>query len=332
MKKKIRLSCITMMLLTFMILTGCGGASKESADYYAAPAEEAVAYEYDNDLYLTESAVTEEAMEEAEAETGGVDVKETTRKLIKTVDLEAETENFDALLKTVNEKTEKLGGYVESSYVYNGSQYYEHNRNANLKLRIPAEKLNDFLSSMDENSNITSKNENVEDVTLQYVDMKSHKEALETEQTRLLELLEQAETVEDIITIEGRLSEVRYQIESMESQLRTLDNQVSYSTVHLYIEEVKRYTPVKEQTVFEKITTGFVASLYDVGEGIADFFISFIIHIPYIVVWAVAIILVLIVVRKIRKKNAKKKMNKILQQTEREQASAMSESREKEDK
>ena len=108
MKKKIRLSCITMMLLTFMILTGCGGASKESADYYAAPAEEAVAYEYDNDLYLTESAVTEEAMEEAEAETGGVDVKETTRKLIKTVDLEAETENFDALLKTVNEKTEKL--------------------------------------------------------------------------------------------------------------------------------------------------------------------------------------------------------------------------------
>ncbi len=332
MKKKICLSCFTIMLLTFMLLTGCGGASKESAAYYAAPAEEAVAYEYDSDLYMTESAVTEEAMEEAEAETGGVDVKETTRKLIKTVDLEAETENFDALLKTVNEKTEKLGGYVESSYVYNGSQYYEHNRNANLKLRIPAEKLNDFLSAMDENSNITSKNENVEDVTLQYVDMKSHKEALETEQTRLLELLEQAETVEDIITIEGRLSEVRYQIESMESQLRTLDNQVSYSTVHLYIEEVKRYTPVKEQTVFEKITTGFVASLYDVGEGIADFFISFIIHIPYIVVWTVAIILVLIVVRKIRKKNAKKKMNKILQQTEREQASAMSESREKEDK
>ncbi len=333
MKKRICLCFLETIILALLLLTGCGGASKESAAGYAAPAaEEAVAYSYANDIYVTESAAVEEPMEQEATESGEIEVKETERKLIKTVDLEAETENFDALLKTVNEKTENLGGYVESSYVYNGSQYYEHNRHANLTLRIPAEKLNDFLSAMDENSNVTSKNENVEDVTLQYVDMKSHKEALETEQARLLELLEQAETVEDIITIESRLSEVRYQIESMESQLRTLDNQVSYSTVHLYIEEVKRYTPVKEQTVFEKITTGFVASLYDVGEGIADFFISFIIHIPYIVVWAVVIFVVLIIVRKIRKKNAEKKMRKILQQTEQQQTNAMSESQEKEDK
>ena len=55
--------------------------------------------------------------------------------------------------------------------------------------------------------------------------------------------------MEDIITIEQRLSDVRYQLESMESQLRSYDNRVDYSTVYLYIDEVEVYTPVEEETV-----------------------------------------------------------------------------------
>mgnify|MGYP002226154573 CR=1 FL=1 len=85
-------------------------------------------------------------------------------------------------------------------------------------------------------------------MTLTYVDLQSHRDALQTEQERLLQLLEQAESIEDIITIEQRLSDVRYQLESMESQLRSYDNQVDYSTVYLYIDEVEVYTPVEEET------------------------------------------------------------------------------------
>ena len=40
---------------------------------------------------------------------------------------------------------------------------------------------------------MTNKNESVQDITLQYVDVESHKAALATEQQRLLELLEQAD-------------------------------------------------------------------------------------------------------------------------------------------
>lgn len=334
MKKKFSVSYFLCVIAMMMLLAGCGASSTESASEpmaMAAPAEEMIMYDtgYGMENYVTaEEAVEEEGISESEP----VEVSETQRKLIKTVNLEVETENFDELMKTVNEKIEGLGGYVESSYVYNGSKYRENNRHADLTLRIPAENLSAFLSAMDENSNVTSKNENVEDVTLQYVDMKSHKEALETEQDRLLELLAQAETVEDIITIEGRLSEVRYQIESMESQLRTLDNQVSYSTVYVYIEEVKRYTPVKEQTIGEKISTGFVESLYDVGEGIVDFCVDFIINIPYLVIWAVVIILLLVVFKAIRKRHAKKKMKNMLKQTDLEKAEVSADGKEKEDK
>jgi len=213
-------------------------------------------------------------------------------------------------MKNVSVKTQTLGGYIENSRIYNGSSYYDERRNADLTLRIPSENLDGFLSAVSETCNVISQNESVEDVTLQYVDLKSHKEALLTEQERLLELLEQAETVEDIITIESRLSEVRYQLESMESQLRTLDNQVSYSTVYLYIQEVKRYTPVKERTVWEKISDGFVESLIDVGEGIGNFFINLIINLPYLVVWAVVITIMVLAIKWFRSLAKKRKLKK----------------------
>ncbi len=320
-KRKGQMRFCSILMMAVLLLSGCGGSSKsEMAMEAPAAMEEALEYEYATDDIYMDTMPEEEAMEEAAAEEGAQtsapEVKAESRKLIKTVNMNVETETFDTLMETVRTKTEGMGGYVESSNVFNGSQYYgKNNRNASLTLRIPVEKLDEFLSTVSENTNVISRDENVKDVTLQYVDMKSRKDALETEHDRLLTLLEQAETVEDIITIEGRLSEVRYQMESMESQLRTLENQVSYSTVYLYIEEVVKYTPVKELGTWEKITTGFSASLYDVGRGIKNFVIDLIINIPYIVVWAIVIVVAVFVIRfiiKFRKKAAVKKEEKRL--------------------
>ncbi|MBR5798924.1 MAG: DUF4349 domain-containing protein [Lachnospiraceae bacterium] len=312
--KKRKMRTVGLIMVLTLLLAGCGASSAkyEAAAEAEAPAAGVMNYATD-DIYfdaMPEEAIVEEPMEEAAAESGSMSdapkVKAEDRKLIKNVDMTVETETFDVLMQTVTEKTEALGGYVENSSVYNGSHYHgAGNRNANLTLRIPADQLNTFLATVSEVSNVVNRNENVKDVTLEYVDMNSRKEALEVEHDRLLELLEQAETVEDIIALEGRLSDVRYQMESMESRLRALMNQVSYSTVYLYIEEVAKYTPVKELSAFDKIRTGFAASLHDVGRGIKNFFIDFIISIPYLVVWAVIItvmILVLKLVLKIRKR------------------------------
>ena len=53
-------------------------------------------------------------------------------------------------------------------------------------LRVPQAKLDEFVNSVAELGNVVSRNESVEDVTLQYVDVKSHKESLQVEQERLL--------------------------------------------------------------------------------------------------------------------------------------------------
>ena len=323
-KKNIGKKLWGLALVITMLLTGCGGSGSYSsgatADTAAAEYYEEIGYDT-GEIYMSAAQNSSAEMPEEEAVAGAEgsspQVQNIQRKLIKTVNIDVETETFDTLMANVYAKTESLGGYVESSYTYNGSNYRgNQKRNANLTLRIPAEHLEEFLSAVSEISNVISRNDNVTDVTLQYVDMQSHKEALKTEQTRLLELLEQAESVEDIITIESRLSEVRYQIESMESQLRTMDNQVSYSTVYLYIDEVARLTPVKEQTTWEKISTGFSESLYHVGSGIKNFFIGILINLPYLVLWAVILLIVFFAVRGIIKIRRTKRMKKEMKRTE----------------
>lgn len=327
-KRKEKLKLLSVIVALGLLAAGCGASSSKS-DSAEAVAEDSA---YDTsasyatgDIYNAEAAGAAAVTEEAEYEEKGtvseeVEVQDTQRKLIKNVNLEVETETFEELLSNVEDKTQRLGGYIEESYTYNGSNYYGRGtRNASLTIRIPAEQLNEFLSAVSEISNVISRNESVTDVTLQYVDMDSHKKALQAEQDRLLELLEQAETIEDIISLESRLSEVRYQIESMESQLRTIDNQVSYSTVYLYINEVTKLTPVEQQSVWEKISTGFVRSLYNVGDGFVDFVIGFIIALPYLAVWAVIIVIIVLIIRLIAKRGGRKKQKTFEQKADKGQ-------------
>ncbi len=315
-KRNFETRIITGLLTTGMILslTACGSSAGSKygisdlmdADFAVSSANEPAAsaeqFYYDSadsgfgtDSYDTENAVSEE---------GAVSVTATERKLIKNVDMNVETREYDKLLAAVESKVTELGGYIESLDAYNGSTYYDYRptRNANMTIRIPKDRLEEFLNTVSDLGNVTSRSENVQDVTLTYVDLESHRDALKTEQERLLQLLEQAESIEDIITIEQRLSDVRYQLESMESQLRSYDNQVDYSTVYLYINEVEVYTPVEEETTWERISTGFMDSLKSIGEGIKEAAIWFVINIPYLVIWAVVILIIILILKKIKKR------------------------------
>lgn len=341
-KRNFETKIITGLLTAGMILslTACGSSS--NGGYGISDLMDA-----DYSVVSNEAAASEVSAESGFGMTEGYDSAEnaqdtgntvpeetattTDRKLIKTVNMDVETREYDKLLSAVENKVTELGGYIESLDAYNGSTYYSYRstRNANLTIRIPKDRLEEFQNTVSELGNVTSRSENVQDVTLTYVDLQSHRDALRTEQERLLQLLEQAESVEDIITIEQRLSDVRYQLESMESQLRSYDNRVDYSTVYLYIDEVEVYTPVEEETVWERISTGFVDSLKNIGEGLKEAAIWFVIHIPYLVIWAIVIAVIVLILKKIKKRTkrirteeqkkfaeAEAKMQKTLQSTE----------------
>lgn len=339
MKKRIRMRTILAVFTAAVLCTACGSADKGVTSSYEMAMDTAVAdaggvysngaayYDVAEEEYIyNEAAVTADydyeyaeaaAAEEPIAEEGSVSVPEgaVDRKLIKTVNISAETEAFDELVPQLQKRVEELGGYIESISVYDVGSYYvedtmQKQRCAQITARVPREALDGFLAQVGEQTNVTSRSENVEDVTLQYVDLDSHKKVLLAEQERLIALMEQAESVEDIITIEGRLSEVRYQIESMESQLRTYDNKIDYSTVYLSIEEVRKYSAPQTATVWQRIETGFMKSLEDIGFGLRDFAIYFVIDLPYIIFGLLGIVAAFFVLRAFLKRFLKSKFLK----------------------
>lgn len=299
MKRKVEAFFIAVMLV--MMTAGCGNSSKMAVEDRAtvsSGAELDGEYSWDTDE-TADTGVTSENGLEAQVENG--------RKLIRTVSLSLETKEFDSALTNLSTKTTELGGYIETSSV-NGNSYSHHStRYASYVIRIPADKLNEFVEVVSELGNVTQKNESVEDVTLRYIDVESHKKALETEQERLLELLSKAENMEEILTIESKLSDIRYEIENYESQLKTMDNQIDYSTVSVYVDEVERVTDTGEKGFFEEIKERFGNSLYVVARGIRGLVIGILGSLPILIVCGGVIAVVVIVVRKILKKRNMRK-------------------------
>lgn len=230
------------------------------------------------------------------------------QKLVRKVWLEAETETMDPLLEEIAARLAELEGYVESRNVYNGSQYSGRRyRTAELTLRIPADKLNQFVSQVSEKANIVSNRETADDITLSYVATESRMKALETEEARLLELLAEAKDMADLLQIENRLTQVRTELEQVKSQLRVMDNKVDYGTLYLTVREVKEYTVVEEpKTVWERIGTGFMKSLQSLGEFFVELFVFVIVALPYLVLIGALVTAAILLLRWGKKKKVRK--------------------------
>ena len=302
MKKHLSLILALTLLLT--LLAGCG-SSGSTASYDSGMVE----YAMSDEVAMAPAEGT--ALKNDTADTGSAALPE-SRKWIVTVDLTAETDDLDALRAALDAKIAASNGYVENQNIYNGSTYQSGRRyrSASLTIRIPAGQVDAFLQDMGGIANIVRQNKSIEDVTLNYVATESRLNALQTEEARLLELLSQAETMSDLLEIEQRLAEVRYELENYTSQKRLYDNQIDYATVYLSIEEVQEYTPVEEPTLWERISKGFKDNLEGVGDDLLDVLVWLIVSIPYLVVLAVVVVIVVLIVKRIRRRRAAKKAAK----------------------
>lgn len=301
-RKNSRRIAIILMIIV-MILTACGSkkdTSYSSPENQSEPmaTEESSAFDTDEKSDAGASVGTTEE-KEVKGESQNSSKVETNRKLIKRVQMDVETKDFEELLTSINSKVESLSGYMESSEV-NGNTYYEKQgtRYARMIIRIPSTNLNNFVTTVKELGNVINSSESTEDITLQYVDAESHKNSLRVEQERLIEILKNAKKLEDIIKLEERLSKVRYEIESYQSQIRTFDNLVDYSTITLDINEVQHITPVEDKTVFQRMQSGLETTLFDMKIGAQNVAVWFVTNFPYLIIWAIIIAAIVIIIRK----------------------------------
>ena len=303
MKTK-KLLALVLSLLMMLSLCACGsakssatsaagGAREESAAYFPAPAEAPMAA-YDMAAYEDEGLGLAGNSAAAKAEGGGEAPTENPEKIIYSADATVETTEFDECLTALEQLLAANGGFVESSSV-NGSNYYDSargkvsRRTASYTLRIPSAKFGGMMDALSTLGNVPYTHMYTENVTAQYYDVEARMKAYQKQEERLMEMMELAETVEDIITIEDKLTDVRYRIDSFQSSLNNWDRRVAYSTLSITVKEVQVYTPatVTKISYGEELWLTFTDALKNAGQFFKDLLVFLVSAIPTLVILAV---------------------------------------------
>lgn len=299
-------------ILFALVLVFCGcGAKSEAAYDTAASADVAYTTENAAEGYWEDDAVIEEAAEMESGSSGmeqAEEVKDTSRKLIKRYYLSLETREYDDLVSYIQDAVDATGGYIESSNLSGTSIDGYGSRYAYFILRIPTDGANSFLDDIENAAHVTYKSEEVEDVTLSYVDTQSRIESLRIEQETLMEMLGQSGDLDTILAIQSRLTEVRYQIESYESQIRSYDNLIDYTTISVDVNEVVRETSTNNGSFGERLKDNFADGFYNFGQSIQNFIIWLAGALPVLLVLALIVAAVLLIIKKVRK-NQREKAN-----------------------
>ena len=325
--RKTRTMAAIAILAAALCLSGCGGSNNmsSSGSYYepamnseakeagyAAAESAAGAYEYD-------SAEMEEAMESSEdaafTQDSGADNSalrpQDGQKIVYTASLSMQSLEYDQSAASIRRKIREAGGFSEAESEYDKDyNWYRYNssssstRSLSITARIPSDKFEAFLNSLSGDGKIMSKSVNAQNISQVYANKETYKKALEKEQERLLAMMDKAETIEDMITVETRLSEVERQLNSYKTDLSQMDKDVEFSTVYIDLQEVKRYTETVEKTTFrEKLGFAFedaISSFRDFCEGVILFVVR---NFPFLILFAVVVALI---VRWLAKRRAQK--------------------------
>ena len=231
---------------------------------------------------------------------------ENNRKIIEYLIFYVQTRDFDTLVNGISQQVSQCGGYVESSEIFGNDYQSTGNRNASLVIRVPSEKSDEFSNYVSDNSTVTQQEVRTEDVTLNYVDMESRVNALKIEKESLEKLLKEATELTDLFSIQERLTDVIYEIESYESQLRTYDNLIDYTTVTIYINEVERVIAPQDQSIWQEIGTNLSNNMQDIGAFFVALFVWLASALPYLAILAVIAVIVILIVKLCQKRRKKR--------------------------
>jgi hypothetical protein len=222
--------------------------------------------------------------------------------------MDAQTKEFDHAVASIRVALKIAGGFEESfssnNRSYGSTGYYA--RSASMTLRIPAEKLDAFLSEIGGLLHVTSQRSNVQNVTTEYYDIEARLNVLESERAVYETMLQNAKTTSEMLSIRDRLYNVIEEIEAYKTRLRVLESQVAYSTVHMTLSEVVEYSKVTTQddSFSDRIYDAFWTGWYSFVDNAEDFAVWFVRNVTTIGTLIVIGLIVLLIVLVNNKKHA----------------------------
>ena len=205
--------------------------------------------------------------------------------------MDGRTTAFEDAVSGLERLVEDMGGYFERAAVHDYGGY----RSADYTARVPAERFQDLLAQVGELCHVTYQEQDSDNVSEAYYDTESRLVTQQTKLERLQTLLAQAETMEDIITIESAISETELAIEQLTGTLRHYDALVDFATVTISLQEVYQLSNVEEPatTFGERIAAAFASGWH----GFVSALESFAVALAYGWVWVLLAVIAAAVLR-----------------------------------
>lgn len=208
-------------------------------------------------------------------------------KIIINCDLTIQTKEFDKTNSKLSELVDNYEGYIQNSSIYN----YENRNDAYYTIRIPASSFNDFVNGTKEIGYVKSVNTSIDDVTDSYFDIEARINSLKAQKEKLDQMYSQCTTIDEIISVEQRLSEVQYEIDSYQATINNYDLLIKYSTINISITEVKDIT-TPSNSFIDDIKNAFVDSYQVFINFVQNMIITFIYLLPFIIVLVIIILII----------------------------------------
>ncbi|MEG3971794.1 DUF4349 domain-containing protein [Microcoleus sp. T2B6] len=189
----------------------------------------------------------------------------TRPQLIKKAQLSVVVKSIDASTKSVTNIVEKQQGDI-LGFQNQKPPDSSVRQTASVEIRVPQERLETTLDALAKLGTVENRSLTAEDVTNQLVDSEARLRNLRKSEEMVLKIMERSGSVGDVLKASQELSKIRESIERIDAQLKSLRNQVAYSTISLTLEAAVSAQQTQEPSLGLRAQETWGKATHSVGE------------------------------------------------------------------
>lgn len=257
------MALLLLILLFVSSLSGCGSSA------YKQAAEDSA-----------QQAAPEYTVQDREDSSDGMPPSQALpqeRKVIQDVLLVLSVSDVSQVIDQIMKIAEENQGYTVKSNLARGNDWVR----GEVSIKVPSPRLNTVTETIADLGEIRDKSVSTQDVTEEYYDSQARLAVLNKKEERLLELMDQAKTIEEIIKVENELTRVRTDIEVLQGRLKYLDNATGYSSISVSLNQTSGSKVEVPKGTLGKALQSFIDSTNNLAEFLSNFFIMLIAIIPW---------------------------------------------------
>lgn len=136
---------------------------------------------------------------------------------------------------------------------------------AHIVLRVPSDSFEAVMQEIESVGTLTQHEVKSRDVTAEYTDLHAEKRSLENQVNRLTEILDKAETVEEILKVQTAIDSAQLNLDRVTGRLKLLESQIDEAAITVSIREGEPLGIDSGFSITSVINTGIAAFLFMFG-------------------------------------------------------------------